>query len=376
MTDPPPAPHQATQPTIEQLHHLLLRADSRLPDELVVAARTWLADGHLLDVAQTVVFSCLTCDVPLPPADAQLLADILRTAGTDTTPVADLTRSGEDPMPAYRLAPVGPHALDPHSPAVPHTMDLTGPAHPGPGAPDDIDHAAIAAVADQTGTHALWRSWRYPTPQDQWPQATRGYLVQMAPGHEPTTLATTTARIQTTLITAGQTNPLVRVFTHDTPLPAFHRIALRFSALLWTAHTPPTIHLANDCSTTATRPDAPRLDEPERSYVRAYLTAGTPLLITTKLTQDPLDPTLAAHVPTNLHTDGEWVWTDAIRYYLDRYHLAPDDHFLAHIRRRGYQPAQVDTVALHRALAAVQPNPTRSRSRAEPADVTPTTLSR
>src|SRR5258705_9609896 len=140
MIDPLSVLDGATRPAIEQLHHLLLRADSRLPDELVVTARAWLAEGLVLDVAEAVVFSCLSCDVPLAPADAELLGDILRNAGADTAAVADLTRTDKDDMPAYRLAPVGPDVLVRQGSGIPQTMDLTGAAYAGPGAADDLDH--------------------------------------------------------------------------------------------------------------------------------------------------------------------------------------------------------------------------------------------
>jgi hypothetical protein len=365
MIDPPAALDEATQSPIEQLHHLLLRADSRLPDELVVSARAWLAEGLVLDVAEAVVFSCLSCDVPLAPADADLLGDILRDAGAYTAAVADLARCDEDIIPSCRLAPVGPEVLDRHGSAIPHTMDLTSTTYIGPGGPDDIDHVAVAAVADQNGTHALWRSWRYPAPQDQWPHATRGYLVQMARGYQQAGLAIAAAQIQAALVAAGETNPLVRVFTADAALPAFHRITLLFSALLWTAGTRPEIQVAADRSATVAGPDAPRLEEPERSRVLAYLAGGTPVRITTELTEDTVDPTLGAVIPINLRTDGEWIWADSVGYYLDRYWLAPDDRFLTQIRRRGYRSAEVDRVALHRALAAVQPDAMGGRASAE-----------
>lgn len=348
MNDPLAGLDEAGRQTVERLHHLLLRADSRLPDELVSTARAWLAEEMVRDVAEAIVFSCLSSDVPLAPADAELLGAVLRDTGADAAPVAGLATSDEDDVPPYRLAPVGPDVLDPHGAEVPHTMDLTDTAYTGPGGPDDIDRAAVAAVADQFGAHALWRSWRYPAPRDQWPRATRGYLVQLARGSEQTTPARTAARIQAALVAAGETSPLVRVFTDDVALPAFHRIALLFSALLWTAETPPEIHVAADCPATPAR-----LDEPERSRVRAYLDGGTPLLVSTEMAGDRVDPGLGPVVPATLRSDGEWIWSDAVGYYLDRYRLAPDDGLLTHIRRRGYRPTGIDRVALHRALAAV-----------------------
>jgi hypothetical protein len=234
---------EASERNIEYFHHLLLRADSRLPDELVVAARTWLADGLVVDVAEAIVFTALSSDVPLAAADAELLGETLRDAGVDTAGMAQLKRSDVEEMPPYRLAPVDPAALAQLGPLSPHTIDLTATQF-GPGGPDPVDGVAIAAIAELPRTQALWRSWQYPAPQSEWALARRAYLIQMPNECEGTTLATTAARMQTRLVAAGETDPLVRVFTDDLTLPRYHRMALRFSALLWTAEPRPAIQMA------------------------------------------------------------------------------------------------------------------------------------
>ena len=174
---------------------------------------------------------------------------------------------------------VGPAVLEEHGPRIPYTMDLTGPSL-GPGGPDSVDVAVVAAVAKHTGTRALWRSWRYPARRSEWPLAKRAYLVKVASGCEGASLAATAARLQGGLVDIGERDPLVGVFADEEMLPAYHRHALRFSALLWTAQPRPTIHMARDCAAIAVGPDLPLVDTPEGAQVLAYLAAGTPLRIT------------------------------------------------------------------------------------------------
>jgi hypothetical protein len=81
--------------------------------------------------------------------------------------------------------------------------------------------------------------------------------------------------------------------------------------------------------------DHPRLaDGPERAAVADYLRWGPHVLMTPMLMDDVLDPGRGGVVPMNFRTDGEWIWTDTITYYLDEYGLAPEPGLLAHIRAR------------------------------------------
>jgi hypothetical protein len=360
----------AREQDIEKFHDLLLRVDSRLPDELVAAARLWLAEGLIADVAQAIAFAALTAGVPMTGPDIDLLTQTLRDAGADTSGLGELNRVDTEEIPPHGVAPVGPEVLAEHSANIPYSIDLTGPSPAAEGT-DAVDRAAIAAVTELAGADALWRSWRYPPHPRERSLAKRTYLVRMSTdgqaysrsgphrvGHhqlwpDGEGLAEATAHIQARLVEAGETDPLVRVFTVDAVLPGRYRAALEFAALLWTAQRTPPIHIARH---SADRHPEVRigLDHQERDRVVAYLSRGAPLLITLALSDDVMDPALAGIVPMNFRTDGEWIWSDAIAYYLDRYGLAPDDAFLEHIRQRRYMSTEVDEITLHRALSALQ----------------------
>ena len=77
------------------------------------------------------------------------------------------------------------------------------------------------------------------------------------------------------------------------------------------------------------------IDDPvDRARLLAYLRGGRRVLTTTAGMNDVLDPAAGAVVPTSLRTDGEWIWTDTVEYYLSRYGLAPDAQLTAHIEAR------------------------------------------
>jgi hypothetical protein len=57
--------------------------------------------------------------------------------------------------------------------------------------------------------------------------------------------------------------------------------------------------------------------------VLAYLESGTVIRSTAELRDDVVDPRRRAAVPWNFNTDGAWIWSDAIAYYLRVHALAP-----------------------------------------------------
>lgn len=77
-------------------------------------------------------------------------------------------------------------------------------------------------------------------------------------------------------------------------------------------------------------------DGEERQRVAAYLRAGAPILTTTALQPDLIDPARGRVVGASFRTDGTWVWSDALTYYTRTYGLAPEDDFYAHIRACHY----------------------------------------
>ncbi|MEV4626864.1 hypothetical protein AB0J90_11320 [Micromonospora sp. NPDC049523] len=340
-------------------HHLLLRVDSTLPDELVAEARTWLAAGMLVDVAQAVVFTAMTGRVALDPADIALLRETLGEIGGDTDPLAEIETATAEVMPLYGLAPVGPEVLADHGELIPYNVDLTR-SDGGPAGPDGVDTALTGAIGEESGLLALWRCWRYPALDTQWPPAKRMYLVYAADPTGGENLPGITARLQRVLADAGEVDPLVTVFSDADTLPMFQRTALGFAALLWTAEPQPEVRIARlfDPLDSGTADRAPAADDPldadERDRVLRYLAHGVPLVITTTLFDDVVDPARGASVPMSFRTDGTWVWSDAVAYYLDQHGLAPEADFTAHIRGGRYAVPEVDVLSLHRALAAVQ----------------------
>jgi hypothetical protein len=97
-----------------------------------------------------------------------------------------------------------------------------------------------------------------------------------------------------------------------------------------------------------------RLADPaEQEHVAAYLAAGAPILMTTVLTTDRLDPSRGNVVGASYRTDGTWVWSDALTYYVRVHGLAPEDAFLEWIRVRGYACPAPDDSAQDAALDAL-----------------------
>lgn len=91
-------------------------------------------------------------------------------------------------------------------------------------------------------------------------------------------------------------------------------------------------------------------DGEERERVAAYLTSGAPILTTTALTPDLLDPARGKAVGASYRTDGTWVWSDALMYYTREHGLAPEDDFYLHIRAYGYACPEPDDAAQNAAL--------------------------
>jgi hypothetical protein len=75
-------------------------------------------------------------------------------------------------------------------------------------------------------------------------------------------------------------------------------------------------------------------DLAERERLAVYLRGGYPVLMTTMRMNDVVDPAAGAAVPGSFRTDGEWIWTDTVEYYLSRHGLAPDAQLTAHIEAR------------------------------------------
>ncbi|MER6396563.1 hypothetical protein OG618_22740 [Kitasatospora sp. NBC_01246] len=90
-------------------------------------------------------------------------------------------------------------------------------------------------------------------------------------------------------------------------------------------------------------------DATERAALAGYLRAGAEVLMTPMLMDDIFDTSRQGAVPLNYRTDGEWIWTDTVTYYLEEYDIAPEPGLLAHLRERGDARPQPDAATLERA---------------------------
>lgn len=223
----------------------------------------------------------------------------------------------------------------------PMLLDLTGAGATGL---DDVDRAVMAAVAEDTDTRALWRAWRFRADEDP----VRLFLVEMNAGKASSALPT------------PADGSLVETYPVTTGPPGHLRTARGRSALLWSAEPAAPIHVArvfdrvDPAQGPQFDPDHPTVTGADRpQQLLGYLNAGQLLLATTDRMPDILDAGAGPVVPMSYRTDGSWVWTDTVAYYLRTYGLSPDPELVAHIRARDHVVSPVSAAAAHRALAAL-----------------------
>jgi hypothetical protein len=311
------------------LHRTLLRLAGWVPDDLLADARARLADDRFAEIARMLAFAGQRTVLPLTAADLTMLVDLL-------------VEQGEPP-----------DVLDTVELIVPQTPPTwqfveTPPETAGDGSP-----AAIAAVADEPAARGLWLAWRLPGNGSPYPPPSAVHIVEADDGD----LAALTARLQRRLAAAGGGVPLVEVVAVGEEPPAYQAMARECGTLLWARAPERDIAVARVFDTVDPHtgpgfaPDHPQLtDEREREKILRYLDSGPVLLATTSILTDALDPRRGAVVPMSFRTDGTWIWTDTIAYYLREHRLAPEPGLLRHIQEAGGLPSDLDAVTMHRAL--------------------------
>lgn len=387
-------------------HSLLLRLAGRVPDGLLCQSRTWLAALEPEAMASALASHAAAAHLTLAAEDVGLLGWILTGAGMDAAVLARVpVESGTDRadgIVAHVFAPAAPELMATRGGEFGPCLDLTAGSPGALGAPadapgglsadapddlsgdsagdvpddlagdvagdlaDDLDRAAAAAAAQITGATALWRAWRAPSDGSPWPPPRRVFLLALNPQTEP---FEATAALQGHLAALGETDPQVEAFAPDQDLPAYQRSARARSALLWTSGSPEPVRLAPvyDGVTADGTPlfdlDRPRLTPADREPVAAALEAGTVLMSTTARLDDVLDPADGrGRVPSGFRTDGRWVWSDAVTYYLRTHGVAPVAGLLGHLNSLQTVPAtSPDAVDLFRATAALTRPTDRSR---------------
>ncbi|TDB70785.1 DUF4237 domain-containing protein, partial [Actinomadura sp. KC216] len=98
------------------------------------------------------------------------------------------------------------------------------------------------------------------------------------------------------------------------------------------------------------RPPVPP-DEVER--VTEYLRQAPIVMAARSNAPDRLDSSRGSVVPLTFHTDGTWVWSGAVAYYLSEHGVAPEADLVAHIRANGFEVPTVDDDTMNAANAAV-----------------------
>ncbi|WP_067477180.1 TNT domain-containing protein [Actinomadura hibisca] len=97
----------------------------------------------------------------------------------------------------------------------------------------------------------------------------------------------------------------------------------------------------------------PAVPEEEVERVVAYLRGAPVVLAARSYAPDQLDPARGDRVPLTFHTDGTWVWSGAVGYYLAEHGLPPEPDLVEHIRAGGFRVPEVDETAMDAANAAV-----------------------
>jgi hypothetical protein len=92
----------------------------------------------------------------------------------------------------------------------------------------------------------------------------------------------------------------------------------------------------------------------ERRRVVAFLDGGVILLAGGPLVADELEPARGPVVPVGYATDGVWIWSAPLRYYVAEHGIAPEPEFLAHMRACGYRAAVPSPDEVERASAELQ----------------------
>ncbi|MGL5867441.1 MAG: hypothetical protein ACRCYX_16480 [Dermatophilaceae bacterium] len=357
-------------------HDLLRHLAGRAPDDLLPSARTWLAEGRVVDVARAVTVAALTYRVPLREQDIPVLASLLSTGGADPTVLAEAEVVvsevpppfvfGERPDDAPDAGSADAAAVAAASGTSSASAGRAGKSRAGKGrakkGSTTANRSTKGTTTITTGSGAgpvrgLWRSWRRPADGSPWPPPRPVYIVEVATLESR---VATAALVGQALRDAGDPTPQVECHATGEDLPTYVRMALTDGSLLWAASPDREILVADvfdridDDGEPAFDDDHPRIDDiAERERLAAYLNSGAALLTTPMGTIDILAPERGPVVPLTFRTDGTWVWTDALTYYLVEYGIRPVPELLAHLAEAGTDHPQIDGVDVYRAMVAI-----------------------
>jgi hypothetical protein len=320
-------------PSPADCHAMLLNLAGKLPDELITRCRIQLAEGAPGDMARAVMSCVLSQRLRIASSDVDILYALVAGSQVDPSALASVDIDDSDPVNWYFVKGTEK------------------------AAPDQVLAEALAGEADAIG---CWRARRVARFDDE-PES--GKLVFVVEARADADMAGLAARLQEVLAGAGEVSAQVEVYSWDLALPIYQRQARGCGELIWAQKPDPGLLLAplfddfDEQEGPRFHPDHPRLEADEASKVAQYLREAEPVLVTSARMDDVIDSTRQFCVPANLCTDGAWIWTDALAYYAQEYLLEPDPGLLAHVRSNNYIVPDVDGVAVHRALEALEDMP-------------------
>ncbi|MEU3269289.1 hypothetical protein ABZ639_00500 [Saccharomonospora sp. NPDC006951] len=182
----------------------------------------------------------------------------------------------------------------------------------------------------------------------------RVYLVQADAGH-----AAIAGAAQRALLRSGVDTPRVEVLAPRQALPSYHERALLASTLLWSVLPGTSVRIARafDGASAAGpwfAPDHELVVDPAiRGRLLDFLSGGEVVFTAGSPMTDVVTGSTGV-VPADLRSDGTWVWSEASRYYLDRYRLAPDPGLTGHALAN--RPGdRLTPLTRHRVRAALNP---------------------
>ncbi|MGW3471499.1 hypothetical protein ACWDKQ_24265 [Saccharopolyspora sp. NPDC000995] len=314
--------------TVERndLYELLLRLAGRVPDDGLAIMRTCLADGEEDQVTALLVTAVTTRGLALVQHEVEVIRTLAAQHGVRTAELEKAAILTELPPPAF---------------------EFTTPPIEQDGM-DEQDAIVVEAASRVGGLQGLWRAVRRSVGSD-----VRLYLGEVEPSSDVVELA---AESQHSLVESG-VEPRIELFTEGTELAPYHEAALTNAELVWTAAPPPQIHLARTFDGADPvrgpyfKPDHPRLPDADAARALSFLRAGETVLSSAALMDDVMQPGQPAPVPVNFRSDGTWIWSDSVIYYLERYKLSPEPDLVDHALTSTPPPSALSQLTYHHVLA-------------------------
>jgi hypothetical protein len=337
----------------DELHRLLLRLGGVLPPQNLRDARFALAAGDTGTLLDSVTRGLARTHAGISPEDLDRLTALAGSA--DVAEGLRATQQGQAEKLEYIFRPIAAGSVE-EGVWVPPVVDMTSRDWMAEALfGDDTDRVPVTFASGLSGVVAIWRSWRETSRASSQEEQVRVFLVEVDEAF--TDRAARAAEIMSALADAGESEPLVEVWSEGDPETAYHLDVRAGAALLWAAEAerPVAIAKAFDGVDPDRGPyfsdDHPRLDGDERDRVLRYLEKAPVLLSSTERMVDIFTPEEGLTVSLDHRTDGRWTWTDTVPHYLRRHGLAPDAEFLGVIRANDYTVPEVTAVGRHRALA-------------------------